>query len=216
MAFQDQELQHQFRLAAALHPGRPCPAPEDLWQARLGELTPSRTRRIVAHVSACSCCAEDWRLVQYQQRKDGLAPAQRPGFARNWTTLAAAVFLTATGLWLVQDRLNTPEPTPVFRGEHLAGNLTSQQHDAVISRTACLLSWSHKAPTATVSHYAVRVSTDNIFEVVFVADNLDEPRITIPSEKLASLPAGTRLTWQVTVYFEDGNQRSQVFHAQLD
>lgn len=216
LAFQDQDLQHHFQHATAFHTDQPCPSAEDLWQARLGELSRFKTRRIVAHVGACSHCAEDWRLVQFQQRQDGLTPADRPGFSRTWTTLAAAVFLTAAGLWLVHDRLVRPEPTPVWRGEYQPGDLISQQHGGTVAREACLLAWSVQKPAPAVSHYAVRVSTEDIFEVLLVADDLIAPHITIPPERLAALPTGTRLTWQVTVFFENGNQASQVFHAQLD
>ncbi len=216
MAYQDQELQHHFQQSATFYPDQPCPSPEDLWHARLGRRSTSRTRRIVAHLGTCNRCAEDWRLIQYQQRRDGLAPADRPSFSRAWTSLAAAVFLTATGLWLVKDRFSLPEPTPIMRGEHQAGTLISLQQDAALRREACLLSWSVQAPAPPVSHYAVRVSTQDIFEVVFVADALVEPQITIPNERLAALPTGTQLTWRVTVYFENGTQASQVFHGRLD
>ncbi|CAM2011423.1 zf-HC2 domain-containing protein [Acanthopleuribacter pedis] len=216
MGFHDSELQHHFQQAAAVAPDQSCPTAEDLWRARLGELSPGRTRRIAAHLRTCSGCAEDWRLVQFQQRQDGMNPARPIGQSRAWTTLAAAVLLTAAGFWLVQHRVERAEPTRVMRGEQQPGDLISRQQGAALSREACLLAWSVQTPAPPVSHYAVRVSTDDIFEVVFAAKNLSEPRITIPPQRLAALPRGTALTWRVTVYFENGTQVSRVFHARLD
>jgi len=193
-----EELRRAFTAPGGAAP-RPedCPAPETIWAAVHGELPPGELRDVVDHTVACPACAEDWRLAVEVEREAastedvGRAAAPLLG-SRRWVRLAplaaaaAAIVLLVVGLPLTQHR---SEPT-LREGPTVVSRLEDGQ---ALPRTHCRLAWSGPAGAT----YEVEVHT-LIGKSLDTARGLTATEYLVPEAKLAGVPSGTRLEWQVT------------------
>jgi len=209
-------LRDAFASASAhAHPGADCPGPEQLWAAVTGELPTRLRRKLVDHVSTCPACAEAWRLARE------LAPAAEfGGAAEPWTGrlasilglpwswnravlagAAAAVVLSAavTVRFMAPGPAAPLEPTPPYRNPNLVRIQSLLPPGEPLSREQPLLRWS-AGPEG--SEYAVTVTTEDLRQVVSVRA-LKAAQLRIPTARLAGLPPGTKLLWQVETRLPD-------------
>lgn len=185
-------------------PRSDCPAPEALWDAARGAAAPDAVRAVVLHTAECGVCSAAWRLAAEVARTAGVrsepatpvAPSRPRRPIVPWL-LAAAAVLAALALPLaLRDR--EPDVAAEFRDERpAAATIRAQVPDgAALPREAFELAWEPLAEGAT---YRVEVFTETLAPVAR-ADDLDEPRWTVPAAALADLPAGTRLVWRVQAF----------------
>lgn len=185
-----------------------CPPAERILAAVAGELPPAELRDLLAHVAACPACAEDWRLAAELERSAGEGrkvadfPTTAPGRSRlgrlaAWgASVAAAVVLVVVGLLpgLHGDR------SAVLRGTREGPKLEAAE---ILSREACVLRWS-PLPGAT---YDLDVQTEDGRHVE-QRPGLTTRQYRIPPARLAEIPAGSMLTWQVTANLPGGHHLS--------
>jgi hypothetical protein len=198
-------------------PRADCPAPHVLWEAVRTELPVERRREVVDHVAGCPVCAEAWRLAIE------LDPDPRPAAAtpaRSWLAsvlqphrfvpLAAAVAVAVAVALLL--RGPTAPVDPSYRDAGPAAIRSLIHEDEPLPRTALRLRWS---PGPEGSLYDVRVTTESL-ETVTAAQGLRDAELLVPESALFSLPAGSRLFWQVQVRLPDGERRdSRTFITRL-
>jgi len=203
-----------------------CPDPERIWEALRGGLTPEQVRDIVRHTASCPACAEAWRLahdmgaMQARQTstdsRQAQADPQRQAFFWRLRPLAMAAGLAgllflagaAVLLWPKQ-----PAQDPIFRttGQDSIRALISEKKP--LPRSDCRLKWT---PGPDGSRYTVRVTTEDFVQVDF-AEGLEQAEYRVPPGSLAGLEPGTRLMWQVQIFFAEGGQEfSKTFFLQID
>jgi putative zinc finger protein len=192
-------------------PGPECPEPDRLWAAAAGELSTPERHEIFLHTASCASCAAAFRLARGLSREGTAAPGEErtaesirplPSFAQRrwvrWTAplaaLAAAVLLVvlAPGGWW--------KPRPPYRGGE-AFEIRSRLPDgAALPRDRAELRWTAGPPGA---RYEARVLTREGREVA-VEGGLEQPRVRVPPDALAGVPAGSTLYWQVKAILPDG------------
>jgi hypothetical protein len=201
-----------------------CPDNERIWDAAKGLLSKQQRRKIIDHTSTCPTCAASWRmareLIELEKKNPHkpeaeqaeVVPFQRQSKAQ-WYGMAtiAAVLLLAIGISFFQ-----PQPTdqPIMRSGQ-TNIITTQMEGQTLSRAACELQWQLAENQAQVV-YQIRVTTEDIFEVLYEENNLTETRITIPAEALASVSNGEYLIWQVTASLRNGTSISASFVNRLE
>ena len=214
MSQDDQELallRAVFAASSDVSELETCPAPETIWAAVQGELTPGELRQVLEHTAACAACAEDWRLAAELQRQSAATAAAAPGkvlqgrFGR-WRPLTAAAALAA-GLLIAVGIYRTggfgpQEPTYREAGDEAIRSLLAE--DQALPRQGAALRWS---PVAGAEAYDVRISTEDL-RLVLTAEGQKAASYRIPGSALASLPSGSKLLWQVDAVFPDGTRRS--------
>lgn len=229
---QEEELQLYQRAFRQQSEGKPkhtptadrseCPDDEQIFQAASGALSVKQRRKLVDHTVACADCAESWRFARMldqlsQQNPHGsgeVAPAKAQGgklIRLHWggaAALAAAVVLVLGLSWFQPLQRDTPS-TPVMRSA-TAGKITSAVADQTLTPQACQLAWQLKPLSAEVT-YDVKVTSDNVFNVLFQTSNLAATQVTVPAAALAGLPQGSHLLWQVTAIYPDGSSVSASF-----
>jgi hypothetical protein len=185
-----------------------CPAPETIWTGAHGELGHHELRALLDHVSACTACAEDWRLAAElgkgasstafrEERRVAASTFQR---IRPWAAaLAAALVLAVAGIQLA--RMGDKEETVYREGgaEEIRSLVPEGQ---TLPRDRFLLSWE-SVPEA--SSYEVVVSTRDLRELV--TERVAEPRLLVREDALSGLAPGATLHWQVRAVFPDGSAR---------
>ncbi|HKI06599.1 MAG TPA: zf-HC2 domain-containing protein [Thermoanaerobaculia bacterium] len=216
----DQELARlraAFTAPAAVAPDpESCPAPEVIWAAVRGELPPQELREVVEHTASCAACAEDWRLAAELERQSAASAATttapgkvitgRFGQWRSFTAAAAlaAGLLVAVGVYRTGD-LGPKEPTYREAPEAPGSVVRSQLADGqVLTRQGAVLRWS---PVTGAAAYDVRVSTEDL-RVLQTVQGLTATEYRVPDSALASLPAGSKLLWQVEAVFSDGHRQA--------
>jgi hypothetical protein len=172
--------------------GAECPPADRLWSAVQGQLGPDEVRPLVAHIAACGACAESWRLARELGADDAAVQlaARRPVAARGRFTAWAAGIAATIALAAVF--VQRPAPSDFREGAGAAIRSLVPESRA-LSRHRLLLRWDGAPPG---SSYAVQVATDGL-EPVADARGLSAPEYLVPPERLASLPAGTKLLWRV-------------------
>jgi hypothetical protein len=187
-----EDLRRAFTAPGGIPP-RPedCPPPETIWAAVHGELPPGELRDVVDHTAICPACAEDWRLAVEVER-EGTVRADPPlAYPRRWVRLAplaaaaAAIVLLVVGLPLLH---HDGEFNPLG-GRKVVSQLAA---GAVLARGNCLLVW--KGPPGATYDVEVRTLIGTSLDT---AHGLTATRYRVPEAKLADVPPGTRLEWQV-------------------
>jgi hypothetical protein len=191
-----------------------CPAPERLWEAVRGELMPEEARALVAHTVDCAACAEAWRLARALEPPTPAQPRLvEPRRARTWwgaLAAAATIALVAAGLLV---RRAEPPAAPAYRSGDAAPIRSLVPEDRPLPRAAFVLRWTPGPPG---TRYGVRVTTEDLTPVTEASD-LDAARFTVSADALASLPAGTKLLWQVhAVAPRGGRTLSSTFVSRLE
>ena len=203
-------------------PREDCPEAEHIYAAVMGELDSQKTSEIVEHTAACPVCAEAWRLARAMpapETMDKGAPVL--AFPQSWRRIAAPLALAASLLlfsilaFQLMDR-GPQTGSPEFRneGKDVVHSLLSENQS--LSRESCLLRWDLAEPMEGV-RYEVRVTTEDVFQVISTAEDLEQPEFLVAEVRLADLPPGTNLLWWVRVTFPDGRQqRSKTFSNRLE
>jgi hypothetical protein len=213
MSEDDQELERlRAAFAATAIPNlESCPASETFWAAVRGELPPGELRHMVDHTAKCPPCAADWRLAAELVRQPVLAAERAPGKLlpgrfgawRPWLAAAAlaAGLLVAVGLYRTGG-LGPGQPT--YREAESTAIRSLLATDQALPRQGAVLRWS---PVPGAESYDVRLSTEDL-RLVLTAQSLKRTSYSIPESALRSLPAGSKLLWQVDAVFADGTRSS--------
>ena len=220
MSRNDAELERQREaFAAVASDGRAtgrCPETDRIWQAVAGELNASDTSQIVDHVAGCHACAQAWRIAREmappatsEAADSSDRDARRPGGSRSirWIALAAALVATVVGiqLWMPERGVERSG------GEREIQSLLTEE--VPLARDRFVLRWrSDEEPTS----YRVVVTTEDL-EPVATGEDLEAASYTVPAERLAALPKGTRLLWRVEATWPEGGPTwSPTYVAILD
>ena len=203
------DLLEAFADADVRAPG-PCPPADDIWTAARGEGDATAVRRIALHVAECGACTVAWRLAVEMAR---VVPPARAGrepeaASRRWRRIAsigAAAALAAglAGLFVIDARRFPARPeVGVYRTAAPVEVRALVPDGAVLPRHDMRLRWT-AGPEG--SRYVVRVFTEDLTSIA-EADGLAAPEYVVPESRLAGLPAGARLLWQVTVVPPGGDR----------
>jgi hypothetical protein len=211
------DQQGDARLRAAFQgtagtPDRECTAEdlEKIWKAVSGELPADERREVVEQVARDPAAAEAWRVAQELWRASGAAtqaPASRrfSAWSPAWVAAAAALVLTVGAALVV--RIVSPDGDTLRDGGAYVVE-PAVAGEPALPRDAFVLRWT-AGPQGT--RYHVRVTTEAL-EVLFTAADVPEAQVTVPAERLAGLPAGTRVLWQVEAALPSGESvSSQTF-----
>jgi putative zinc finger protein len=215
MSDQDWDLQRLRRAFASLGQGHAstsaCPAPERLWAAVHGELPPEDVRPLVSHLLECGACAEAWRLAREIGARPEVATVRSARrWWGGWGAVAAGLAAVALGASAL---LQGPHGTPGYREGRRDEIRSLVPESRPLARSRAVLRWTPGPDGAT---YAVQVATDRL-EPVLRAQGLAVPEVLVPPDKVASLPAGTKLLWRVEAVAPDGSRlTSSTFVARLE
>ena len=205
-AWSEQELRGAWRSMTAPAEAA-CPPADRIVAAADGEMSGAEFEALVEHLAACPSCALAWRLCRQQP-----APARRSWPWQAGLALAASLLLAAVGLTIV---IRPPLEAPLT-GHRAAAGLPAPESmlppSASLPREAFVLEWSPAAPGST---WDLVVMTEDL-EPVVRARALTEPRFKVPVQRLATLPAGTRLVWQVTLRRDGRSAGSRTFSARVE
>jgi hypothetical protein len=204
-------------LAEDARPLADCPPPERLWHAVRAELPVEQRREIVEHIAGCLACAEAWRLAVEidPDARPTAAASTAPWIAaffepRHLVPLAASLLIAATAGVVL---LHGPEGAldPGYREAGSAAIRSLLPENEPVARSAFRLRWS---PGPVGIRYDVRVTTESL-DPVASAQGLTDASFLVAEPLLASLPAGSRLLWQVHMRRPDGNRQDSPTFATL-
>lgn len=131
------------------------------------------------------------------------------GLDRRDVIAAAVCAASALSLfWLIPSQESEQPGAPTYR-EATGFVIESALPDAItVARDAFVLSWS---VNFEAQEYEITVSTDD-FNVLVSAKSLKTPEFHVPADRLADVPSGTTLFWNVTAKHHDGRStRSETF-----
>lgn len=192
---------------------------ERVWKAVAGELAPDERRDVIDRVALDPAYAEAWRVASELLRASGArvgggtpdeerTRATGPSLSRSSYLLAAAASLLVGFVGLLLPRL-LPPPEPAYRGGPIAP-LTARAES--LPRDAFRLRW--EGPQG--ARFDLRVTTEDLSPLATATD-LSTPEYVVPPERLAALPSGARILWQVEARLVDGTLiRSETFIAALE
>lgn len=195
------------------------PAAEQVWDARHGRLSIERCREIVDHVALCPQCAESWRLAgelgvprheEEEMRPTAVLPFRQLGWGADlrWVAVAALLFL-AVGFSVQSWR---HQSKTLNRGEGESAVEALVEDGRSLPRNDFVLRWS-EIEGAT---HKIEI-TDEKLNPIDGAENLTEPRYKVAAEKLANLPAGAGIFWQVESLRADGSREtSETFFVKIE
>jgi hypothetical protein len=192
---------------------------EDLDQVRralAGELPAADRRALIDRLAAEPALADAWRVAAGLQELWPSAPPAPPRrvvvWPRSWMAAAAALLLIVAGGVTVLQRWPS-EGNGVFRtsDQYVVESLVPD--DAALPRDAFRLRWT---PGPAESRYQVRVTTDDL-RVLATAPDLAAPQLTVERDRLAEVPPGGRVLWQVEVTLPGGARvASRTFTARVE
>ena len=173
-----------------------------IWRAVDGELPADERRELVERLATDPACAEAWRVaLELRRSLSGTAVReQRPVWRSSPWLAAAAVLLIAASVILVSRRDQSGDTT--FRDSGRPAIASLVPTDAPLPKTAFQLRWS---PGPEGSRYQVQVTTEDLRLLTTVGD-LTSPEVVIDSARLADVPRGSRVLWQVAVTLPDGER----------
>lgn len=205
------------RLAEDARAGGDCPTAERIWAAAWGEAPLEDRREVVDHLATCPACAEAWRLAREIGREQdssaadgGRSKEERP-WLRPVLLAAAALFVAVIGLQVV-DWQRTPDDAQ-YRDGATDAIVSLVPEDVPQPRNSLVLQW--RAPEGSVA-YDLRL-TDTSLGLLARARDLSEPSFRVPPDRLATVPDGATLLWQVEAIFPDGSRLvSATFLVRID
>ncbi len=192
-----------------------CPSAEEIWQASVGEASPSRVRELVDHTLSCSACSMAWRLAQ-ELGADSVGreiPTAQPRSWRGWRSalaaIAACVILAVGLVWQEsggRSNLRSGETTQI----------TSRLSDSELPREAFILRWS--GPQAEL-RYDLQVTREDLAPVATaqgLSSATNEVEFQVAAEQLAAVPPGGKILWRVETILPSGVQlASETFVVQV-
>jgi hypothetical protein len=208
------------RIADALRAGRDnarprgdCPPADDIWRAQRGETPLEERLKIIDHVAGCASCAEAWQLAMALPAEGaaaGLQPVVSSRWYRPtavWSRAAAAILIVVAGTWLVRQWRDSA--TPGVRDQPASEIQSLLAENASLPRQDFVLRWSSGPAGA---RYDVVVTSTSL-DVIVEARGLERADYRVAPERLAPLPAGSRLYWRVVASLPDGTTRSSATHV---
>lgn len=205
-AWTDERLRAAFATVAEVAgDGSTCPSAEALWACAAGPQQGEDFEATILHLTECPACATAWRLARDLQRdaETVVLSGHARWFRRTWVQAAAVAATLALAVGLVAyTRLGglSRGPAAEFRGREGDWIHCLVPADEALPRDRCRLAWT-AGPAGTV--YDVRVTTEDLTHVVR-ALGLEQPELVVPAEKLAHVPAGGNVVWQVRAHLPDG------------
>lgn len=184
--------------------GSEC-SPADLdriWRAVEGELPADERRELVERLATDPACAEAWRVAHELRRSFSTTTAQerrRPRHSASWLAVAAVLLMAASVVFF--SRRDQASDT-TFRDYGRPAIASLVPADAALPKDAFQLRWT---PGPQDSRYQVQVSTEDLRLLATVGD-LTRPEVAIDSARLADVPRGSRVLWQVQVTLPDGER----------
>ena len=207
----DEKLREAFQSLGEASHEQPSPGDLDLvWRAVTEELSGPERRALVDRMATDPALAESWRIARElyrdapQRARDGAAVRGRTWNAW-WLPAAAALLLAAGGLVF---QLSSPAVEETFRDAdgYVVDPLVVS--DTALPRDAFRLRWT---PGPEGSRYHVRVTTEDL-QILTTASDLTIPELVVSSDRLATVPSGARVFWQVDAVLPEGNTvSSQTF-----
>jgi hypothetical protein len=214
----DDQLREAFALSDSLRgPREACPSPERLWESAREDLGAGENEIVVRHLATCAACAAAWRVARDLAGGDAAAAApviarRRAGW-REWMPLAAAAMLIVVAGIALQYVDLRPTSPPAYRAEEALSIRPSSESLRPMPRDRFLLRWS-AGPAGT--SYDVRVIARGRPPLARGV-RLTQPEFQVPAAAFDSIPARTKILWQVTAYLPDGRvSDSATFIAELE
>lgn len=190
-----------------------------VWKAVAGELDPEERREVIERVALEPGYAEAWRLAKELFEASGGSIASRTELVGSTTPRrrgilgvhygwALAAVLVMGLLGLILPRVLVP-PVPVYRGGPIVA-LSGVEES--LPREDFRLRW--EAPPG--ARFDVRVTTEDL-QILDTASDLSSPEYLVPAERLAALPRGAKVLWQVDATLGDGSTvQSETFIAEIE
>lgn len=198
----DETLRGAFQ-ALSDSSGSEC-SPADLdriWRAVEGELPADERRELVERLATDPACAEAWRVAHELRRSLATTAVQKPRPWRSTSWLAAAaVLLMAASVVFVSRRDQAGDTT--FRDSGRPAIASLVPADAALPKDAFQLRWT---PGPQDSRYQVQVTTEDL-RILATFRDLTTPEVVIDSARLADVPRGSRVLWQVEITLPDGER----------
>jgi hypothetical protein len=183
---------------------------ERIWRAVAGELPAAERREIVDRMATDPAYAEAWRVADelwHASHEEGATAAGR--HVRWWTSTwfaTAAVLILGVSLVLVSVLNRSQNKEYRTPAGYAVGSLVPSE--TFLSRDGFRLRWT---PAPQGSRYQVRVTTEDL-RVLTTVEDLTVPELVVDRERLASLPPGARVLWQVDAALPSGERvSSQTF-----
>ncbi len=202
----DDRLKDAFRDLAATSPAR-C-SDDDLdrvWRAVSGDLPAEERRSMIARVAVDPAYAEAWRVAhELQQARRGDLPATALLEPRSWSPAwlgLAAALVAGVGFGIFQIQRT---PANNFRTQAPYAVESPMASDTALPRDAFVLRWT---PGPEGSRYQLRVTTEDLRVIATVSD-ISAPEYRVPADSLSTVPAGSRVFWQVVASMPNGERIS--------
>ena len=193
--------------------GATTPDAGRIWRAAAGELPPEAFRETLDAALDSPEAARDWALAvairEAAARAGDPGAVERPArfLGPGRLLLAAAVLLAAVALPVL---LRTHRPAgPVLRGGEAGPGAGVAVRETVLPRDRFRLAWRPGPEGAT---YDLLVA-DADLRPLYEAKGLTVPEAVVPAAKLADLPDGATVLWQVTVHRPDGTADRSPTHV---
>jgi hypothetical protein len=179
-----------------------------VWQALHGEIPALERAAVVDRLASDPALAEAWRIahaLQYEsdRQRRGARAAAPAGRARSawrqpvWLSLAATLLIATTSLLVVVPQRHG-DATFRAAGRYAVEPLIA--HAELLPRDAFALRWN-AAPEG--ARYRVRVTAEDL-RLLMSVEGLTEPSVTVDPARLATLPSGSIVFWQVEAVLPDG------------
>jgi hypothetical protein len=168
---------------------------------------------VVERVAVDPACAEAWRVaheLQESQREElsAVVPLKPRSWTPAWLGLAAGlVAIVGIGMFQI-----TRAPVDTYRTETRYVIESPVSSDAALPRDAFVLRWT-PGPDGTL--YQVSVTTEDLM-VLTTARDISVAEYRVPVDRLAKVPAGSRVLWQIVASLPGGERvSSQTFVARI-
>jgi hypothetical protein len=177
---------------------------ERIWLAVSGELPPAERRALIDRMATDAACAEAWRVAHEMwlahQPSGVLLPWRH---STSWTSpwlAAAATFLVVSAIGIVS--IFNDAPADEFRASPGYVVTSRVPADTPLPRNEFLLQWTSAAEG---SRYQLRVTTEDL-QVLATVTDLTATQFVVPSARLAALPDGASVFWQVDALLPTGER----------
>ena len=220
MPLSEEELQRLVQEATSRDASgsRGCPSREELLEAVAAARGAAVRRRLVGHLTECSDCARNYRLLvklgSWAERAGGgpieVRRRARSGAARVLALAAGLVVAAGLGFWMWP----RPEPQPMSaqRGGSEDGlRAVDPPPDATLAAPPRRLSW--QAPRAGAELSVILYDSEGA--VLWRSPELRGGAVDLPVEAQTLLQKGRKYFWQVVVEDASGRKESDLFPFRL-